>query len=130
MNRTIKFRAWDKKNNRWYQLPSWGECEAEAGSVNGAMTLRDNKFFEWSQFTGLLDKNGKEIYEGDIVVIEEKNYEIEWQCGSFVYQRGYDFKGDADYIHFGFWMASNNNTNRLSQIEVIGNIKENPELLH
>lgn len=74
-----------------------------------------------SQFTGLYDKNGKEIYEGDVV-----------KCGDFIYEVCYDGirfasfvlirKGDMFKHYFGEAMEA-------TECEIIGNIHDNPELL-
>ncbi len=110
MNREIKFRIWDKKNK---QL-------GKTFSLNTDIII---------QFTGLLDKNGKEIYEGDIVSVNEKgfedktNYEVKW-FGP--YYPAFDLEG---------WEGESNALGEIEQtgewdIEVIGNIYENPELLN
>ncbi len=90
------------------------------------------------QYTGLHDKNGKPIYEGDIVVQDEKAtgfppYDgteprvVQFKNGCWCFDAGrYD---DGDWIRFGFWTYSNEGQNCLHQLEVIGNIYENKELL-
>ena len=89
------------------------------------------------QYTGLHDKNGKEIYEGDIVIGSEKEsgfppYDstkprvVEFRNGCWCFDAG---RYDDDWIRFGFWTASNEGKTRLKQLEIIGNIYENPELL-
>ena len=74
------------------------------------------------QFTGLKDKNGKEIYEGDIVSLDKKeHYIIKFEHGCFV---GNPVKSNSSLYSFTIL-----NRNYL-QYEVIGNIHQNPELLN
>ena len=75
------------------------------------------------QFTGLKDKNGKEIYEGDIVKNKSELYKVKFACGAFGV---INIENDMDASPFcsgGKWEKW------LKEIEVIGNIYENPELL-
>jgi uncharacterized phage protein (TIGR01671 family) len=108
MTRPIKFRAWDKKTqNMVYIFPN-------ADAINSPI-------FGWMQFTGLLDKLGKEIYEGDIIKLEQwvpTTYEVLFDRGGFCFRvpgrKVNDFYNDCKY---------------LEDSEVIGNIWENGELI-
>ncbi len=122
--RQIKFRAWDKFNQMmWYQKDSIGlfftNMEELIDGENG---------ISYMQFTGLHDKNGKEIYEGDIMganrvggvidVIGKVLFDIDF--ASFVIEYT---NGGWSYL----WEHLNNSANEGRS--VIGNIHENPELL-
>ena len=68
------------------------------------------------QYTGLKDKNDKEIYEGDIVTVDGEIFYVEWRgMGDWFI----DPKKDAAFVF----------TPEIYDVEVIGNIYENPELL-
>jgi len=125
--REIKFRAWnkDKKEmyqDRWSYLEfdrkfRWFLTEGDGGGpllcnfMNGILM----------QFTGLKDKNGKEIYEGDIVKFIT-NYDEKERIGKIIFELdSFDIE-ENDEIHSLLLKY-------LSNIEVIGNIFENPELI-
>jgi len=108
--RTIKFRAWDRTNKRFWSHFS-------VSSAHGSIWFRGLKKEDWElmQFTGLIDKNGKEIYEGDIV----KGNRVGIIIYSDEHAGFYTFFKRRDLIDNIF----------PEYLEVIGNIYENPELL-
>jgi len=106
--RTIKFRVWDKGDKKIYY---------PARIFPDGFTLgfpSETKAGILMQFTGLKDRNGKEIYEGDILRIGGSSRVVEWKevCDD-----------KLCYVGFPFYYLD---TERMS---VIGNIYENPELL-
>ena len=127
--RIIKFRAWNRK---WKRI-------IDNVLVNPDIIIWtfdvDNSTSEWDylsddikvmQFTGLFDKNGKEIYEGDIVSIMD--------CEPSLYRICYwdnNFKWVVENIGKDPSCWANDNLEEFEgyHLEVIGNIHENPELL-
>lgn len=127
MNRIIKFRVWDKtKEKMRYPETYYHEAKALWISLDGIVVealenevyYNDEKFGGiLMQYTGLKDKNGKEIYEGDVV----KN--IYGGIGEILFD---------DQKHFRYEVAYGNEIWGLEtteKLEVIGNIYKNPELL-
>lgn len=121
--RELKFRAWDKVFKCWLQA----FMIAEDGRVSEPLGGKDwTDQVEIMQYTGLKDKNGKEIYEGDIYqVAKNKKYEVQFiteeQYGEVVCGFGLYSKD----LGYGFIL----DTYAIKEGEVIGNIYENKELL-
>jgi uncharacterized phage protein (TIGR01671 family) len=119
MNREIKFRAW--QDNQMLIQPMSGNYGS--GRFFGFL-YEDTKVM---QFTGLKDKNGKEIYEGDILPKEWSEYipdNSDFDKGIVKFHEGVfylDFKNSKTILA--------NHINNAGYIEVIGNIYENPELI-
>ncbi|EAH0800215.1 hypothetical protein JJN99_01525 [Listeria monocytogenes] len=76
-----------------------------------------------SQFTGLTDENGKKIFEGDIVEIDVHDH-LDWNVikGKVIFLEGVWLVTDSGSFAIPLW-------SEINEIEVIGNIHENPELL-
>ena len=123
MMREIKFRFWDTKDNEWMVD---GRTQknildfAFLPAMNWSYITRDEakERVIVEQYTGLKNKNGVEIYEGDIVRCKSKNWEvIHHNCG-FTNQWVCSSGSGHSYVYPGY-----------DDIEVIGNIHSNPELL-
>ena len=112
--REIKFRAWDKKEKKMI----FDGLEDETIFSFPYRDLSNNLIL--MQFTGLLDKNGKEIYEGDIVNYDNKSFHN-------------GLNGLVEWVGSGFYIAKHipifKIVEKFKDFEVIGNIYENPELL-
>ncbi|EFS33760.1 YopX family protein [Bacteroides sp. D2] len=148
MNRTIKFRGQilnsvkDDKGNVVTEWKSWiyGDLLHRSNGVLHILTLNEKKAcYEnntidpetLGQFTGLLDKDGKEIYEGDIISVNGKypklvKYIDDYACFCLANIEDLDEKMDTGYWHQvspGWWNSSKR------EIRVIGNIYDHPDLI-
>lgn len=116
--RTLKFRAYDSATGKVSEpfdvKERWGDylIDFEDYSTDGALDS-----IIWEQFTGLLDRNGKEIYEGDIVSVRNKNRKNEYDIGVVEF-------GKAAF-RCPFLLGKYHS----GQVEVIGNVHQNADLL-
>lgn len=129
--RDIKFRAWGNRQNK-YLNPDDVSIRADGfitifnvdGKHSRAVQPPGDLLSPWfiiEQYTGLKDKTGTEIYEGDIVKVEGDGeiYRVEWIYSGFGLEPRYN---SPRYPVLG-------NVELRRKIEVIGNIHENPGLL-
>jgi uncharacterized phage protein (TIGR01671 family) len=115
MEREIKFRAWDGKRMTTSGIMfncSTGFLETPIGAQMKLM-----------QYTGLKDKNGKEIYEGDIVFWDYEKIVVSYGI------QGVDAFEGVGFNLWGHYGQKQDGTRIQSEMEVVGNIYENPELL-
>jgi hypothetical protein len=147
MKREIKFRAWSKKDKVMVDVaainfgPSglWSLIE---DADDEELQLADS--YELMQFTGLTDKNGREIYEGDLfehrfgymVFDDPPHDEMGTECGVVVLedgQFGVKIPGLGVYNLYGLLLREGHLDNMpkddLFVMKIAGNIYENPELL-
>lgn len=111
--REIEFRAWDKNDKEMFNIImiAWPQGRELRTIVSGRGGSVDNPIL--MQYTGLKDKNGKKIFEGDILDINDQITVVEW------------VEGVACFSGLQFVKGKFNQ----AQCVVIGNIYENPELL-
>jgi len=149
--REIKFRAWDNDEKQMgnvmgFYLHKDGWVDIEILEEREDSDMKDEEYddVEWRarmknctlmQYTGLKDKNGKEIYEGDIATVPNMNYDpsegdapnlskkVVYEIGAF---KIVDLDDDSCEEIYEYWEKEDT----LVDFEIIGNIYENKELLN
>lgn len=125
MSRIIKFRAWDKARGAWLNITdTYAQVENQA-----RWNPEVGEFYVLSQFTGLKDRTGKEIYEGDKCSVtlstgRKVNAFVAFVDGCFELQ----FVSPIENGRYNYMDYLKCHTVNLA-VEVIGNIYENPELI-
>lgn len=148
--REIKFRAWDKDNKEMDYYPSiiFNQTNTDINKdkldkLEFEATLDMNSVFEkikelnhliLMQYTGLLDKNGKEIYEGDILKGSHYRNEINEHvyCEDYIVKYNNEIASfilESSIISGDVYFSNGTNTTESEALEIIGNIYSNPELL-
>ena len=121
--REIKFRAWDNENEKMMKVSSLSlENKEIAVRENGTYHFFRMKNLELMQYTGLNDKNDKEIYEGDILFFRDENtkYVVVWQDAAFIIK-------SIEIRKYSEEMCWLDDTEICC--EIVGNIYENKNLL-
>lgn len=138
--RTIKFRAWVKDERKMISADSFAFEDYQPLAY-----LFKSSELVFMQFTGLLDKNGNEIYEGDITalrisLIEVRHFEVAIKSVVRAVQNYHSFTDGFSKVRITgvvfkwkgfelFPILNIDGTDDTSKMEVIGNIHDNPELM-
>jgi uncharacterized phage protein (TIGR01671 family) len=153
--REIKFRAWDGKVMHYDVVPwrwdfvislGWHRCERSTGSgilgsggKEGDFLVPGIAFKKLMQFTGLKDKNGKEVFEGDIVsgtVSMMVGYDIHTggeEMSDEPFKSHVEWRDGAMEINiqpYDSWLSLGEVKAQEIEYEIIGNLYENPELIN
>ena len=125
-----KFRVWDKENKIMWNIERWHiedeyfdliEPNKSVVDLNAKRTWRKQSDVTLMQSTGLLDKNGKEIFEGDVVEVFDSRYAVFYDNENASFRlKPRDKRWNTDYM---------SNYAHEASFEIIGDIYRNPELV-
>lgn len=142
--REIIFRGKRVDNGEWvegFYISHLNACHYIIPFRTGGYEAMDNSFYvhKWfeadpstiGQYTGLKDKNGKMIFEGDIIAVPFEEDRSPWEENCIYYENG---KVYFDEIHFGWYVKFKGDELSLWEyddcgVSIIGNIHDNPELI-
>ena len=143
--KVIKFKAWNKETKEMMQVDqitlAHNATRFGTGIMDSHNDLHSMIDIELMQFTGLKDKNGKEIYEGDVVRWDDASVGSYWRAAEVIYEPGHFtfrtipklcvncFKRERHDFKMGSFAYCPDTANYGNVMEVIGNIYENPELI-
>lgn len=139
MNHSLKFRVWHKEFKKFLPHEEWViglNGDLYFYGIKGGRTdlfTVDKDLYVIQQYTGLLDKNGKEIFECDIIKYNGiGNISNFWESriGKVIYSNNYSGKNTAEFIIMvikGRGVSDSFFT--IKDFETIGNICENPDLI-
>ena len=116
--RELKFRIWSEEDKEYRSDIRVSDLVIDIDGAPSTIYSNEGDRFDIEQYTGLKDKNGKEIYDGDIVQIDDHilgDFEVLW------HNLGWTIKRSVGFETLG--------VHKSEDIVVIGNIHENPELL-
>jgi len=122
--REIKFRMWDSE-----KMVTPDYIDKEGGHLKNKNGINEYSSMEWvMQFTGLHDKNSKEIYEGDVVeVVHDRGAPSRYSV--LIVIGFWGVEAEWDFISGGYECSTHIMKHDYSNLEVIGNIYGAPELL-
>lgn len=132
--REIKFRVWDEQFKRMSKKPEQIRLNIANGNVHGSRSGGNVETWRLMQYTGLKDKSGIDIYEGDIVqVIGSDGYyvtaKVIYECGAFwFYAKNISLVFDEDCDNMvmlgSMYIKHGDGGDALDMVEVIGNVHQ------